>query len=98
SKEHPEGKPASMPFKFDVLEELDPQNLTEMLPIMRRLTKDPHIVAIRGKCLAPKDNVRRTRGNFNVSNPSHIIAMDVDGIVDTGGYDKFNLVGMARHI
>ncbi|EJO9576681.1 hypothetical protein NU597_004641, partial [Salmonella enterica] len=51
-----------------------------------------------GKCLAPKDNVRRTRGNFNVSNPSHIIAMDVDGIVDTGGYDKFNLVGMARHI
>lgn len=98
SSKHPEGKPASMPFKFDVIDEVDPQTLVEMLPLMRRLTSDPHIVAVRGRCLAPKNNVRRKKGNFNVSNPSHIIAMDVDGIVDTGGCNKFDLVGMARHI
>ena len=46
SSKHPEGKPASMPFKFDVIDEVDPQTLVEMLPLMRRLTSDPHIVAI----------------------------------------------------
>lgn len=98
SKDHPEGKPASMPYKFNVLEEVDPQNLEEMYPVMRRLAENPHIVAVRGKCIATKTAVRRKRGNFNVSTPSHIIAMDVDGVSDTGGCDKFNLVGMGRHI
>lgn len=98
SHEHPEGKPASMPYKFNVVGVADPQTLKEMYPLMVKLTNDPHLVAVRGKCLVPDNAVRRKRANFNVSNPSHIIAMDVDGISDMGGNGMFDLRGMGRHV
>lgn len=98
SDAHPEGKPASMPYKFNVVGTADPQNLEEMYLLMERLTADPHLVVVRGKCIIPDNAVRRKRTNFDISKPSHIIAMDVDGISDTGGFDAFNLVGMGRHV
>lgn len=98
SREHPEGKPASMPYKFNVVGTSDPKNLEEMYPLMLKLTMDPHLVAVRGKCLVPDKAVRRKRANFNVSNPSHIIALDVDGISDTGGNGTFDLRGLGRHV
>lgn len=98
SDAHPEGKPASMPYKFNVLEKVEPKNLEEMYPIMEWLTNDPHLVAVRGSCLVPEKAVRRKRANFNISHTSHIIAMDVDGISDTGGFDTFDLENLGRHV
>ncbi|QGH45254.1 hypothetical protein [Bacteriophage Eos] len=98
SDAHPEGKPASMPYKFNVVDKVDPQNLEEMYPVMEWLTNDPHLVAVRGTCLVPEKAVRRKRANFNVSHASHIIAMDVDGISDTGGFDTFDLEHLGKHV
>lgn len=98
SDRHPEGKPASMPKQFDVIDEVDPKNLKEMYSLMTRLTGDPHCVAVRGRCIVPKKSVFRRKANFNVANPSNIIALDVDGIEDTGGHEPFELELLARHI
>ncbi len=98
SHEHPEGKPASMPYKFNVVDTVDPKNLNEAYELMTQLTQDPHLVAVRGTCLVAEKAVRRKRTNFKIDHKSNIIAMDVDGISDTGGCDKFDIVGMGRHV
>ncbi|CAD5239992.1 putative replication origin binding protein [Klebsiella phage vB_KppS-Storm] len=98
SHEHPEGKPASMPYKFNVVDTVDPKNLNEAYELMVQLTQDPHLVAVRGTCLVAEKAVRRKRTNFKIDHKSNIIAMDVDGISDTGGCDKFDIVGMGRHV
>lgn len=98
SHEHPEGKPASMPYKFNVVDTVDPKNLNEAYELMVQLTQDPHLVAVRGTCLVAEKAVRRKRTNFKIDHKSNIIAMDVDGISDTGGCDRFDIVGMGRHV
>lgn len=98
SNEHPEGKPASMPYKFNVVDTVDPKNLNEAYELMVQLTQDPHLVAVRGTCLVAEKAVRRKRTNFKIDHKSNIIAMDVDGISDTGGCDRFDIVGMGRHV
>ena len=98
SLKHPEGKPASMPYKFNVVDEVDPKNLNEMYSIMEWLTQSPNLVAVRGKCIAQPTAVRRKHANFNVDNSSYIIAMDVDGISDTGGFNTFDLRNLGKHV
>lgn len=95
---HPEGKPVSTPYKFNVVDEVDPQNLEQAYLLMQRLTSDPHSVAIRGRCIVPKKAVRRKKPNFDVSIKSNIIAMDVDGIENTEGLSPFDLDGLAKHV
>ncbi|QYC51538.1 putative replication origin binding protein [Erwinia phage KEY] len=98
TKAHPQGKPVSTPYKFNVVDEVDPKNLLEMFQLMKRLTTDPHSVAVRGRCVVPKTALRRKKPNFDVSIKSNIIAMDVDGIENTSGISPFDLDGLAQHV
>lgn len=98
TKEHPNGKPASTPFKFNIKEEVYPENLDDMSRLLDYVTKDPHVVLVRGKCIVPHKAVRRKKPNFDVSIKSNIICMDVDDIRDTEGISTTNVHEMAKRI
>lgn len=78
SKEHPQGKPHSLPTKFNVVSEHDPKSLEEMLELLEDITANPQWMVIRAKAKAARRAIFRRKVNFETSNKSKIIAIDVD--------------------
>ncbi|ATS94068.1 putative replication origin binding protein [Pectobacterium phage DU_PP_V] len=98
SLEHPNGRPSALPFKFNVVDEVYPETLGDAYRLLKRLTTNPHVVAVRGKCVVPKKALRRRKPNFDVSVPSRIIAMDVDGITLKEDIPFWDINRLAKHV
>lgn len=96
NKEHPEGKPASMAIQYNVVDEVYPEDLVEMEDLLHTLTRNPYLLAVRGKCTGSKNAIYRRRVNFDLTERSHVVAIDVDDFPLPEDIDHFDLVGQAK--
>lgn len=91
-------KPASLPSKFTLVEEVEPKSLEEAFKLVKRLASDPHVVAVRGRKRIPGETFRRNSANFDTSVPSTILAMDVDNMPLPKGMDGLDIKVQAEYV
>ncbi|AFQ22262.1 replication origin binding [Pectobacterium phage My1] len=98
SSSNPKGKPSALPYKFNVVDEVYPETLRDALLMLEKLTNTPHTVAVRGKCVVARTGIRRRRANFDISIPSKIIALDVDGLDIGADIPFWDLEAQGRYV
>lgn len=72
--------PAMLPSKFNLVKEVVPETLDEAHELVKLLSGDSSLVAIRGRKTVAYEPFKRNRKSFNTSIPSKIIALDIDSV------------------
>lgn len=98
SPAHPMGKPHSLPTKFNVVKESDPKTLPEMLELLKEITANPQWMVIRAKAKASRRAIFRRKVNFETSNKSKIVAIDVDDFPLPEHISKFDIEAQGKYV
>lgn len=72
--------PSMLPSKFNLVEEVNPQDLAEAYELVTRLATNSNLLAIRAQKTVNYTPFKRNKTNFNCAVPSKIIALDVDNV------------------
>lgn len=98
SEQFPMGKPHSLPTKFNVVGEYDPKTLPEMMDLLKLVTANPQWMVIRAKPKAARRAIYRRKVNFETSNKSNIIAIDVDDFPLPDDISPFDIAAQGRYV
>lgn len=95
---HPTGAPNSTPLKFNVVKTENPGNLKQMYQLLQDITNHPEWLAIRAKPKSCLKAIRRIKTNFEVSNKSKIVAIDVDDFPLPSGMSEFDIIAQGKYV